>query len=65
MNEIQKDDDFMKNFGMFIPDKPHVIPDLVEDPRGAPIYKGYKAIGGCACTGACKEVIGWSQDPKN
>jgi len=57
-------EDFMKNFALIIPQEAFEVPEMVEDPRGAPILKGCDAIGGCACTGRCKEVIGWTQDPE-
>lgn len=56
--------DYLKNFGMIIPTEAFERSEMVEDPRGAPILKGCQAIGGCACTGRCKEIIGWTQDPK-
>lgn len=65
-NEIQKDD-FMKNFGMIIPTEPFKIPEMVEDPNGAPIYagcKGAESEWGCACTGRCKQIVDYSQEPE-
>lgn len=71
--DIQKDDDFKgdgkskfpENFGMLIPMQAFHVPEMVEDPRGAPIYRGCGIAPGdwCACTGRCREVVGWSQDP--
>jgi len=58
-----KPEDFMKNYGMIIPQGAFTVPEMVEDPRGAPIYKGCDAEL-CACTGRCKEIVGWSQDPE-
>ncbi len=53
-----------KNFGMVIPQGPVEFPKMVEDPNGAPIYRGCNAKV-CACTGRCKEIIGYSQDPED
>lgn len=55
-------EDYKKNFAMIIPLEAFEVPEMVEDPRGAPIYRGCKAEL-CACTGRCKDVIAWSQDP--
>lgn len=53
------------NFCMLIPAEVTPLPVLKEDPRGAPLYAECPAQGEpCACTGACRQIIGWSQDPK-
>lgn len=54
---------FKENFAMIIPLGAHKPELLEEDPRGAPIYRGCGAGGPCACTGRCREITGWSQDP--
>lgn len=57
-------DQSLKNFGMLIPQQAWEPPKMVEDPNGAPIYRGCDASL-CACTGRCKEIIGYSQDPED
>jgi hypothetical protein len=64
---MSKENDFLKNFAMMVPLEPYNVPEKVEDPNGAPIYagcEGAKSEWGCACTGACKKIIGYSQDPE-
>lgn len=60
-----KPDDFMKNFGIFIPLEPVKFEGYKEDPNGVPIYAPCPANGGlCACTGACKKILGYDTDPE-
>lgn len=60
-----KPDDFMKNFGMMIPLEPTKLEEYKEDPNGVPIYAECPANGDlCACTGACRKIIGYNTDPE-
>lgn len=53
-----------ENFGMIIPKEAMRFEEMVEDPRGAPIYASCQANGGlCACTGACQVIIDYTKDP--
>lgn len=57
-------DQLNKAFGMIIPKEPIKINEMVEDPRGAPIYAPCPAKGGlCACTGACRRIVEYTKDP--
>jgi len=58
------DNDFMKNFGMIIPLEATKIEDAKPDPNGVPIYAGCPSNGLCACTGACKKILGYDTDPE-
>lgn len=59
------EEDFMKNFGMIIPLEATKIEDIKADPNGVPIYSGCPAKGElCACTGACKKILGYDTDPE-
>lgn len=49
-------------FGMLIPSG-WINTQDEPDPKGAPIYARCKSEGPCACTGACKKIIGYDTDP--
>lgn len=56
------EDDFRKNYGIMIPTEA-VSMDIKPDPNGVPIYAGCRSNGPCACTGACKKILGYDTDP--
>jgi hypothetical protein len=56
------EDDFRKNFGMMIPLEP-VSMEIKADPNGVPIYAKCPSTDWCACTGACKRILGYDTDP--
>lgn len=56
----------LQNFAMMIPQGENNRKKLEEDPRGAPVYAPCPAGDGlCACTGACKRIVGYSQSPED
>lgn len=56
-------DEHLRNFGMLIPSK-SVSPEINPDPNGVPVYAQCPANGLCACTGACRKIIGYDTDPE-
>jgi hypothetical protein len=52
----------LKNFGILIPQK---AMDIYEkpDPNGVPIYAKCPSNGLCACTGACRKILGYDTAP--
>lgn len=60
------EDNYLKNYGIMIPKGVTSFESLCEkaDPNGVPIYADCPANGGlCACTGACRVIVGHDQDP--
>lgn len=56
--------DLFSNYALLVPKEAYRPEILKMDERGAPIFAECPAKGGlCACTGACRKVIGWSRDP--
>lgn len=56
----------LQNFAMIIPQGENNRKKLEEDPRGAPVYAPCPAGDGlCACTGACKRIVGYSKSPED
>lgn len=55
----------LSNFAMMIPTKAFPFEDFCEkeNPNGVPIYAGCSA-GLCACTGACKRIVGYDTNPE-
>ena len=59
------DNEYFKNGGMLIP---HGAVDLGYKPghNGVPIYAQCPAKGDlCACTGACRKILGYNTDPES
>src|SRR5882672_3811611 len=56
------EDDFRKNFEMIIPTEA-VSMEIKADPNGVPIYAKCPAKDWCACTGACRKILGYDTDP--
>lgn len=54
----------LKNFGMMIP-ATSIDPYRKPDPNGVPIYAECPSKGDlCACTGACRKILGYDTDPE-
>lgn len=53
--------DDLENFGLFIPQRPIYIYET-PDPNGVPIYAKCPSNGLCACTGACRKILGYDTD---
>lgn len=58
------DDNYLKNFAMMIPLEPTKFEEDKPDPNGVPIYAGCPSDGLCACTGACRKILGYDTDPE-
>ena len=56
------EDNYLKNYGMMIPQQA-VDLTIKPNPNGVPIYAKCPSDGLCACTGACRKILGYDIDP--